>query len=113
MKILDLKTTAGAYAASHNIAVEVVALGQIVHRTKGTAIHRISRKYKLGSFLKKVFHGEPATVHLHLYHRLCTALEDLNAEQVKRISDNDKLLARLRGHDAAHKITRSVDQVRH
>lgn len=90
-----------AYEAARSVARRVVSIGATIHGTKGAAIDRISRKYSMGSFLKKVYQGEPATIHLHLYDRLCLALEELNNVQRQQVSENQELLRELRGRNAA------------
>ena len=96
----EISSPAGAYARAHGLAKEVVALGAVKYGTKEYAIQTISRQHMLGSFLKKVFYGQPATIHLHLFHRLCDALENLNDLQEKRIERNRYILNRVRNRDA-------------
>ena len=99
-RIREISSPQGAYEWAHRLAKEVVVLGSIEFGSKEITIDRLTAKYGLGSFLRKVFYGEPATIHLHLYHRLCNALEDMNERQQRRIEHNKYILRQMRKQDA-------------
>lgn len=104
----EISSPGQAYEAARMLSRRVVEAATPIYGTKGAAIDRVSRHYKLGTFLKKVFHGERASVHLHHYAALCNALEELVEQQRRRAESNEQLLKRLRGEDAVHHVHRSV-----
>jgi len=100
--IMGILSEAAAHAEVRGLAEEVVRLGVAEYGNKKSAIGKISSEFGLGRWLRAVFHGERPTIHLHLYARLCGALEELNERQRERVNHNDEILKMLRNGNAAY-----------
>lgn len=66
----DDTTEKGALAYAQELARKTVMATQVDCRTVDAAIYSISRRYKLNSFVRKLWKGEPVVIRLHLIRRL-------------------------------------------
>lgn len=74
--ISDLLTPEGAKNAAREVAAQTVKLARVDAKTQEVAIQEISRRHRLGSFIKKLLADEAVSIHLDKYGRLCRALEE-------------------------------------
>jgi hypothetical protein len=79
----DLSSPKGARAYAEHLARETVMAAQADAGTKDAAIHGTARRYKLGSFLRKLWKGEPCALHLDKIIRL----ERAHADAVRSIRE--------------------------
>lgn len=72
----DLSSPRGARAYAEHLARQTVLAAQADAGTKEAAIHGTARRYRLGSFLRKLWKGEPCALHLDKMIRLQRAHDD-------------------------------------
>lgn len=72
----DTTTERGAYAYAQELAKRTVMATQVDCRTVDAAIYITSRRYKLGSFVKKLWKGEAAVPRYDKIKRLELAHHD-------------------------------------
>lgn len=84
----DLASPNGAYERAYNLCDTAVRLERGLKGSyKGEAIRALSEAGEFGSWLRKLFHREKVTIHLHYYERLCFMVEEL-AMRHKRQADH-------------------------
>lgn len=72
----DTETEAGAYSYAQELAKRTVMATQMDCRTVDAAIYTISRRYRLGSFVRKLWKSEPAVPRYDRVRRLERAYKD-------------------------------------
>lgn len=72
----DLSSPKGARAYCEALVARTVMAAQADAGTKDAAIHSIARRYRLGSFVRKLWKGEACSLHLDKVIRLQRAHDD-------------------------------------
>lgn len=91
----------GALEEARSVAERAVKLTSRTVGTKEAAVYSISRRYGLGAWLKRLTRGDKVTLHVHLYRRLCRALEEAIREEERRLAHDRKVLAAIEASHAA------------
>lgn len=97
----DLTSPDGAQVHCRELARRAVDLTVVRAKTKDAAIFSLSRRYRFGSWLGKLHRGQKVTLHLHLYERLCRAVEDAARELERQVEHDQALIEQIRGKHAA------------
>lgn len=72
----DLSTEAGCRAYARELVVRAVMATQMETRTKEAAIYSLERRYKLGSFIRKLWKDQPVVIRADRLVRLERAHSD-------------------------------------
>lgn len=91
-RIREMSSEDCAYERARKLAHQAVAMEKIDRSYTGAAIVSLSRTGNFGSWLKKLYHGERVTIHLHFYERL-VAIVEMKADEIRSRADHVKQLA--------------------
>ncbi|MCW5695820.1 MAG: hypothetical protein KIS96_03685 [Bauldia sp.] len=93
---------AGALADARAVAERTIRLTTRTAGTKEAAVYSLTRRYGLGSWLKRLARGDTKIrIDLHLYRRLCRALEEAVKEEERRLAHDRRVLAAIEANHAA------------
>ncbi|TCU34063.1 hypothetical protein [Rhizobium azibense] len=98
----NLASPNGAYERAYELCERAVLLEQAISGSyKGEAIRSLSSAGEFGSWLRKLFHREKVTIHLHYYERLVFIVEELSARKRRQIDHIDDLIRIAKGRHNA------------
>lgn len=104
----DLSCPNLAREAALDLANRAISNQEVLSGSRTRAIDDLSEAYGFQSFLKKLIKGQGVSLHLHLYVRLCQAVED-TADRLERKIEHDRLISRAaRGEHAANQGTQET-----
>ena len=89
----DLQCPKKAYDTAKSLASMAVENQAVMSGTKDKAITDLTSRYGFQSFLRKLHRGEKVSLHVHLYVRLCQAVEETAASLERKIA-HDRLMSR-------------------
>ncbi|MCW5697330.1 MAG: hypothetical protein KIS96_11445 [Bauldia sp.] len=93
---------AGSLADARAVADRTIRLTARTAGTKEAAVYSLSRRYGFGSWLKRLARGDSKIrIDLHLYRRLCRALEEAIKEEERRLAHDRRVLAAIEANHAA------------
>jgi hypothetical protein len=104
-----------AYEKAYAFCVKAVAFEKIKKQHVGLAIASLTEAGQFGSWLKKLFHREKVTIHLHFYERLIRIVEHQAAEHRKQADHIDALIriAREKTNATVECVFRDDEVLRH
>lgn len=97
----DLTSPDVAYERAHELCRKAVMLEKMSTVYAGSAIQSLTRRGQFGSWLRKLFHGEKVSIHLHYYERLIRIVEELAKSRQEDIDALDGLIERAKGRTDA------------
>lgn len=93
----DTTSPASAYERAHELCLTAVSLQKVTDIYVGPAIRTLTRKGQFGSWLRKLYHREKVTIHLHFYERLIRIVEQQTKEHHERIHELNAVVRNARG----------------
>ena len=93
----DMTSPTMAYERAHAFCIQAVTFEKTRKKNVGSAIASLTDAGQFGSWLKKLFHREKVTIHLHYYERLLRIVEQQAADQRKQIDHVEDLIRIARG----------------
>ncbi len=104
----DLSCPNRAREAALDLANRAISNQEVLSGSRTKAIDDLSEQYGFQSFLKKLTKGQGVSLHLHLYVRLCQAVEE-TADRLERKIEHDRMISRAaRGEHAAISSTEAT-----
>lgn len=97
-RICDDKTSpAAAYEKAYAFCLQAVMFEKMNKQHVGPAIASLTDAGQFGSWLRKLFHREKVTIHLHYYERLVRIVEQQAADHRKRIDHIEAMIKIAKG----------------
>lgn len=93
----EMSSPAYAYEKAHAFCVQAVTFEKVRRQHVGLAIASLTAEGQFGSWLRKLFHREKVTIHLHYYERLLRIVEAQVADQRRRIDHVEDLIRIAKG----------------
>ena len=97
----ELTSPEVAYERAHELCLAAVKLKKMSTVYAGPAIQSLSSKGQFGSWLRKLYHREKVSIHLHYYERLILIVEELKNLRQQDIQELDGLIEKARGRSHA------------
>lgn len=88
----DMTSPRSAYERARALAVQAIKIEKQNSHYVGPSIEALSKAGQFGSWLRKLYHEEKVTIHLHFYERLVRIIEQQAAIESQKVDHLNELI---------------------